>query len=137
MFLKVVGTLTSSDNYATRVLNVTFSIANKVTLRSSAEFTVHDIGAIGQGGCQERVVVDFGDVRHVRFIRTRHWAGGHGLTSQLVASVDGVTWETLQELDPEALRPYVTSLSSTVSARFVGVQQRHDEVDYAKVSSSG
>ena len=134
--LQVAATLEASDNYRVRDFNVTLTPATSVSLRSSAEFRLYDLGAVGQAGCVERLYVDMGAQRHVRVIRTRHWAGGHGLMSKLIASDDGATWQTLSDLDPNAVHPAVTYLPSTMTFRYVGVEHREDESKYAKVSSA-
>ncbi|KAK7496271.1 hypothetical protein BaRGS_00012436 [Batillaria attramentaria] len=130
---KLVHTLTPADNYATRAYNVTSTPADKVLIRSSADFTLYGVSAIGQDGCRERVVVDLGVPRQVRYVRTRHWAGGHALTSKLLASDDGVTWQKLNDLDPDALGAYITALPQTITTRYLAVEHRQDETDYAKV----
>ncbi|KAK7110950.1 uncharacterized protein [Littorina saxatilis] len=130
---KVVGTLTSSDNYKMTDVNVTLTPATAVTLRSSGDIGVFEIGAVGQAGCQERVYVDLGAPHQIQVVRTRHWAGGHGVTSKLVASSDGVTWQDLTDLDPNAVHAVVTHLPSPITVRYIGVQQQEDESKYAKV----
>ena len=132
----MISTLTSSDSYKVRDFNVTVTPATSVSIRSSADFTLYTLGAVGEAGCVERLYVDMGEPRHVRVIRTRHWAGQHGLTSKLIASDDGVTWQKLRDLDPDALQAVVTYLPSTMTFRYVGVEHRQDESDYAKVSTS-
>ncbi|XP_076460765.1 uncharacterized protein LOC143293587 [Babylonia areolata] len=128
-----IGTLTSSDNHQLRDFNVTLTPTTSLTLRSDQDFTLHVLGAIGQAGCLERVYVDLGAPRRVKLVRTRHWAGHHGLTSRLVTSEDGVTWRGVAALEPNALQPVVTVLDPAETFRYVGVEHRHDEDNFAKV----
>ncbi|KAL8579051.1 hypothetical protein ACOMHN_035990 [Nucella lapillus] len=130
---KVIATLTSSDTYQTRDFNVTLTPATSVTLRSWEDFSLQGVAAIGQGGCRERLYVDMGAPQAVRLVRTRHWPGKRGLTSQLVTSQDGVTWRRLTWLDPTALQSVVTVLNVTQTFRYVGVEHRHEESNYDKV----
>nr|KAG5706107.1 hypothetical protein BaRGS_025729 [Batillaria attramentaria] len=101
---KLVHTLTPADNYATRAYNVTSTPADKVLIRSSADFTLYGVSAIGQDGCRERVVVDL-----------------------------GVPRQKLNDLDPDALGAYITALPQTITTRYLAVEHRQDETDYAKV----
>ena len=128
-----MGQLTTQDNYHVRDFNVTFTQATSLTLKSTSDFSLQIVGALGSAGCVERLYVDLGSVQSIHAIRTRHWPGSHGLTSELVTSVDNVTWNVVTVLDPNALHAVVTVLDTPLQARYVGVQHTEDESSYAKV----
>ncbi|MBK8567367.1 MAG: discoidin domain-containing protein [Saprospiraceae bacterium] len=72
-------------------------------------------------GLSENVTIDFGQVRPVGQIHSRHWAGeaGTATATQIYLSTDGQQWQNIVALDPTALHTVVTILPKEITARYL------------------
>ncbi len=75
-------------------------------------------------GTSEYVTIDFGQVRPVGQIHTRHWAGEAGTvtTTQLYLSTDGQHWQHVAALEPTALHTVVTLLPKEIPTRYLRLE---------------
>ncbi len=127
-----VGLLTGEDNYQFRRFDPPVGPVSALRVSSADDFTLTELTGLGQP-CFEAVTVDLGAVQEIGWVRTRHWSGGRGISTTLSASLDGLSWETLAELDPDALSLVSTLLDPPRSLRFLRVQHTVEMVDWAKV----
>ncbi len=75
-------------------------------------------------GTTESVIIDFGQVRPVGQIHSRHWAGeaGTATATQLYLSTDGKNWQNVAALEPTALHTVVTILPKEITARYLRLE---------------
>lgn len=85
-------------------------------------------------GKSEHVTIDFGQVRPVGQIYTRHWAGeaGTATATQLYLSTDGKNWQNIAALDPNALHTVVTILQKEIPARYLRLEHQMVMRDWNK-----
>jgi serine/threonine-protein kinase ATR len=127
-----LATYGSADAYSLRRYPAPAEAITAVVLRAAANFTTTEL-ATYRGPCVEAVTVDLGAEQPVGVVRSRHWAGGKGLSTALYGSVDGAAWTLLAALDPEALGAVETRLPDEPSLRFLRVAHEVSPEDYAKV----
>lgn len=86
-------------------------------------------------GTIESVTIDFGQVRPVGQIHSRHWAGeaGTATATRLYSSTDGKNWQNIAELDPTALHTVVTVLPKEIPARYLRLEHQLVKRDWNKV----
>ncbi len=85
-------------------------------------------------GTTENVTIDFGQLRPVGQIHSRHWAGeaGTAIATQLYLSTDGKDWQKIAELDPTALQAVVTNLPKEILARYLRLEHQLVRKDWNK-----
>ncbi len=127
-----VGTYTSAEAYTLQRYAAPTEAVAAVLLTATSGFTVTEVGAY-RGPCLEWATVDLGLARPVGVVRSRHWAGGKGLSSALYGSLDGLAWTLLADLDPEALGAVETRLPADPELRYLKVEHEVSPEDYAKV----
>ena len=126
--------LNSTDNHASKDFKVTSHAAiQNVRLDFVSDVIIWELAALGQDGCLDEVTWDLGMTSSVRVIKSRHWAGQHGLETFLYVSNDGISWDLTAQLDPAALGTVSTILNSTVDIRYIKIQQRYTDTKWAKV----
>ncbi|XP_005093934.1 uncharacterized protein LOC101858845 [Aplysia californica] len=126
--------LDAGDNYRTKDLRVSVSVRVKtVRFEVSAGSMLWELAALGEKGCVDHVTWDLGELSEVRVVKSRHWAGHHGLTTDMFVSADGLTWQHVASLDPNALGTVTTILTNTLTVRYIRVQHQYTDTDYAKV----
>lgn len=85
-------------------------------------------------GTSESVTIDFGQVRPIGQIHSRHWAGEAGTVTatQLSLSMDGQHWLIVAQLDPTALHTVVTILPKEIPARYLRLEHQLVRKDWNK-----
>ena len=111
---ELVATLNQSDSYhSIQVFDINHPV-NRIEVHSEYEIGIREIAAIGSNGCRETVTVDLAVLRNIGTLRTRHWAGVNtALSLNLKTSVDGVHWNLMKSLDPNALQAVTTKIVPT------------------------
>lgn len=86
------------------------------------------------GGLTENVTIDFGRLRPVGQIHTRHWAGepGTATATHISLSADGNIWQKVADLDPTALHTTVTILPKEITARYLRLEHELVRKDWNK-----
>lgn len=126
-------TLTDQDNYKwIKIVPDANVKIRSLKFTSDKKIVITEVGAINQI-CTQMAWIDMGAVKEVGVIRTRHWAGGNALKTWLQTSIDGVTWDTETELNPKAMKPIYTRLSTPKRARYVGIRHDVKSGDWKKV----
>ncbi|XP_013381729.1 uncharacterized protein LOC106152620 [Lingula anatina] len=128
-----IATLTPEDNYKLiEVIPDPNILLSAIELVSNKTFTLTEIAAMSKS-CYEMAWIDMGSLKEVSVINTKHWAGGNALATSLLVSQDGVEWTKVADLDPNALKPVYTRLSSPQNIRYIGVRHEVEEGDVKKV----
>ncbi|MCF8244562.1 MAG: discoidin domain-containing protein [Saprospiraceae bacterium] len=85
-------------------------------------------------GTTENVTIDFGQLRPVGQIHSRHWAGeaGTATATHLYLSTDGKSWQAIAALDPTALHTVVTVLPKEITARYLRLEHQLVRKDWNK-----
>lgn len=85
-------------------------------------------------GLLENVTIDFGRLRPVGQIHTRHWARdvGTATATHILLSSDGKVWQNVAELDPTALHTTITILSKEITARYLRLEHELVRKDWNK-----
>ncbi len=85
-------------------------------------------------GTSENVTIDFGKLRTVGQIHSRHWAGeaGTAIATHLYLSTDGKSWQAIAELNPTALHTVVTNISPEINARYLRLEHQLAPKDWNK-----
>ncbi|KAK3096907.1 hypothetical protein FSP39_004637 [Pinctada imbricata] len=126
--------LTPKDNYRdVTVEGITYTVS-RITVESTANFFIKEIGALGPNGFIEDITVNLGTMREVATIRTRHWAGtGNAQALSLLVSSNGNNWNTISPLDPDALHAVVTRIDPPQKVQYIKLQYSVTPVKYRKV----
>ncbi len=128
----IITTLGEADSYKWKRTDVKFSSIKKIKLISPAPFQIFEVAAIAFP-IREFVTLDFGSVKSISWMETRHWAGGKATASEILGSADNKAWFHIADLDPKAVNTVTTVLAKPVHARYLRVQHTLPEIDYAKV----
>ncbi|MBI1227409.1 MAG: hypothetical protein GC192_19410 [Bacteroidetes bacterium] len=85
-------------------------------------------------GLLENMTIDFGQLRPVGQIHTRHWAGevGTAISTTLLLSSDGIFWQKVAELDPTSLHMVITVLPKEINARYLRLEHQLVRKDWNK-----
>ena len=129
----LLGEYSSADNYSFKRFDFS-GVAAKIRLEATATFTVFEVGMLAEPP-KESVILDFGAVRDIGRITTRHWAGIEAASATAIyISQDSTTWEYIAGLDPEAIGPVTTFLNPSRLARYLKIEHTLLPVDYKKVN---
>lgn len=129
--LVAVGSYATTDVYTLIRYPAPADVVTAVVVESTTSFTATEVGAYA-GPCTQSAVLDLGVSTMLGLVRTRHWAGGHALSTTLYGSEDGASWTALASLDPDAQGSVDTALDG-VEARYLAVTHEVSTGDYEKV----
>lgn len=128
-----IDVFNSSMNYKSINTFMSNYTIEKLEVTSAAEFRIKEIGAIGPEGCTEEIKVDFGSVKSVGTVRTRHWAGTNAASLlEMRLSTNGSSWITVASLDPNAVHAITTSIPEQ-PARYLSLRYTVNLRNYLKV----
>lgn len=129
----LIGEYVTANNYSTIRYNFPAGmLATHVKLHGlGGGFNLFEMACLAAPP-REFVIVDFGTVRDIGYIETRHWAGGNATATVLYSSADGITWITLDSLNPNTVPRVPLVLPAMVQARYLKLEHTLNTVDYAK-----
>ncbi|MFQ5445372.1 MAG: discoidin domain-containing protein, partial [Saprospiraceae bacterium] len=129
----LLGNYTSADNYSFKRFDFS-GLTAKIRLEATAPFIIFEAAMLAEPP-KEFVILDFGEIRDVGRITTRHWAGIDAASATaLYISQDSMTWEHVASLNPVAIGPVTTFLSPSRPARYLKVEHTLFPVNYKKAN---
>ena len=130
-----IAYLNSSNNYQNIIIDRQVDSLGLVIFETrGGSFQIFEVACLTTDPLYEMAYVDLGSVRTVGVVRTRHWAGGNALSTELVGSIDNVTWNQLASLDPDAMSEVYTRISSSQQMmRYIGVKHYVKNKNWNKV----
>lgn len=131
--LVTLGRYDVADNFQLKRWEIPDRKAKFIGLSSSADFDVFEIAALAELP-KESVIIDFGSLRPVGTIYTRHWAGDQAASETcLWLSTDRRNWRKVAALDPGILHSYISDVSPEIPARYLKIEQTLLAKDWNKV----
>ena len=127
-----MGAYTSSDNYNWKHLSLVDTIT-KVLLESGNQFTITEIGALGEIPT-EYAVIDLGTIKNIGVIETRHFTSNGVTASEVLLSLDSITWTKVADLDPLALTLITNRLPIEIPARYIKLKHTMVEENWQKAN---
>ena len=127
-----IGAYTSSDNYNWKHLSLVDTIT-KVLLKSGNQFTITEIGALGEIPT-EYAVIDLGTIKNIGVIETRHFTSNGVTASEVLLSLDSITWTKVADLDPLALTLITNRLPIEIPARYIKLKHTMVEENWQKAN---
>lgn len=127
-----MGAYTSSDNYNWKHLSLVDTIT-KVLLESGNQFTITEIGALGEIPT-EYAVIDLGTIKNIGVIETRHFTSNGVTASEVLLSLDSITWTKVADLDPLALTLITNRLPLEIPARYIKLKHTMVEENWQKAN---
>lgn len=127
-----MGAYTSSDNYNWKHLSLVDTIT-KVLLESGNQFTITEIGALGEIPT-EYAVIDLGTIKNIGVIETRHFTSNGVTASEVLLSQDSITWTKVADLDPLALTLITNRLPTEIPARYIKLKHTMVEENWQKAN---
>ncbi|XP_071105018.1 uncharacterized protein [Haliotis cracherodii] len=129
---KTIKVLSPQDDYQKETLALNNASALGISLTSSQSFSLEEIGALGQQGCVDRLVIDLGSVETLGSIRVRSWPGEETYYSRLMTSLDMTTWYTVTDIDPKLVNAQYYKIDPPVQARYVAIEHDIHDKDWVK-----
>ncbi|MCP3928277.1 MAG: discoidin domain-containing protein [Bacteroidetes bacterium] len=127
-----IGTITSSENFQLVQWKVNKTI-QKLTVSSTAPFNIFEIAAL-EDDPKEFALFDFGGIKSIGTIYSKHWAGkGMANATKILLSEDGMHWQQVADLNPDAENNQITNVHPEVSARYLKVEHSLNLKDWNKV----
>ena len=128
-----LGTYGIADNFQLKRWEIPGGKATFLALESTADFEVFEIAALADLP-KESITLDFGEMRPVGTIYTRHWAGDNAASStKIFLSKDRQNWTEAASPDPLALHVLITNISPEIQARYLKIEHILQARDWNKV----
>jgi hypothetical protein len=128
-----LGTYAVADNFQLKRWEIPGGKATFLTLESTVNFEVFEIAALS-GLPMESVTIDFGEMRPVGAVYSRHWAGENAAAAtKIYLSPDGQNWTEAASPDPLALQLFIAEISPEIPARFLKIEHTLLARDWNKV----
>ncbi|MDO8898221.1 MAG: hypothetical protein Q7V19_11260, partial [Bacteroidales bacterium] len=126
------GNVRVEDNYSLQNIRVSESFAfESVILESDASFGLFELAGL-RSQPYEFVAFDFGSLKDIQQIWSRHMSGSNVEKSFIELSSDGLKWITVAEINPQAVPFLPTVLDKSYRARFLRIRYDLSMEDYGK-----
>jgi len=126
------GIVRIEDNYNLQNIRVSESYAfESVVLESDAPFGLFELAAL-RSQPYEFVAFDFGSLKDIQQIWSRHMSGSNVEKCFFELSSDGINWNTVAEINPQAVPFLPTVLDKSYRARFLRIRYDLSMEDYGK-----
>ena len=120
----------TDDSYKVKKYNISIHEAYSIQLNAEESFLLFEISALS-GRPQSEFLIDLGRGRPVGWIDTRHFAGEHVQSIELLVSLNRNNWEKKGQLNPKALKRITTRFEEQ-NVRYIKLRYHYDFEDYAK-----
>ncbi|MDP2235499.1 MAG: discoidin domain-containing protein [Bacteroidales bacterium] len=126
------GNVRVEDNYSLQNIRVSESYAfESVILESDAPFGLFELAGL-RSQPYEFVAFDFGSLKDIQQIWSRHMSGNNVEKGFIELSSDGLKWITVAEINPQAVPFLPTVLDKSYRARFLRIRYDLSMEDYGK-----
>ncbi len=122
---------TENQNYTCQKYSYTKTDVDAIILESDADFDLFELGVL-MGDLRETVLVDFGAIKKVGWIDSRHYCEKGVKAIILYASENKQNWKQLASLSPDRLFYESIVLDEEINARYLKYVYVLDDYDYSK-----